>query len=103
MKILFLCFYFSYYLNNSVNKELSFQWSYKKNKMLSLTTISQVGNFPYNFLTTSKLSGAVGTLEGTDTIKMDIERLEEQAHVNFMKFSQAIRKVLHLDWVSLWY
>lgn len=75
----------------------------QKPKMLSLTTISRVGNFPYNFLTTSKLSGTLGTLEGTDTIEMDIERLEEQAHENFMKFSQAICKVLHLDWVSLQY
>jgi len=46
---------------------------------------------------TPKLCGAVDSFEGSDAIQSDLDRLEERACANFMKFSKAKCKVLHLD------
>jgi len=42
------------------------------------------------------LSGAVGTLEGRDAIQRDLDRLEERAPLNLMKFNKARYKILHM-------
>jgi len=56
-----------------------------------------------NFADDNKLSGAAGSLEGTDPIQRDLERFEEWVHVNFMKFNKAMCKVQHLGWGSTRY
>jgi len=48
------------------------------------------------FADNSEMSGAVNSLEGGDLIQWDLDRLEEWAHVNVMKFNKAKGKVLYL-------
>ena len=44
----------------------------------------------------TKLPGAVDTLEGSDAILRDLDRVERWAHVNLTKFNKAKCKVLHM-------
>ncbi|GAB0194232.1 protein Lines 1 [Grus japonensis] len=48
------------------------------------------------FVDDTKLSGEVDTLEGITPLQEDLERLEEWANKNLMKFSKDRRKILHL-------
>ena len=45
----------------------------------------------------TKLCGAVDTLEGWNTIQRDLDRLEQLAQVNLMRFNKSKCKVLHVN------
>jgi len=92
-------------MGQSVDKELA-GWSYSKSCGPWLTVqvetsdewhSSVVGIGTGKFANDTKLCGAASTLEGSDAIQRDFNRLERWAHENLMKFNKAKCKVLHIS------
>ena len=52
---------------------------------------------PQQFADDAKLCGIVNMLEGQDTIQRDLDRLEQWAQVNLMRFSKSKFRVLDLS------
>ncbi|GAB0188639.1 hypothetical protein GRJ2_001329200 [Grus japonensis] len=50
------------------------------------------------FADNTKLCGVVDTLEGSDAIQRDLDRLERWAHVNLMQSNKAKHKVKATSW-----
>ena len=60
-------------------------------------TDSEVKHTLGKFGDDTKLWGAVDTQEGQDAIRRDLDRLEQWAQLNFMRFSKSRCKILQLS------
>ena len=59
-------------------------------------TVNEIKSTPSKFADNTKMSGAVGTIEGRNDMQRDLGRLEKWAHDNLMRFNRVKRKGLHL-------
>ena len=60
-------------------------------------TDSEVKHTLGKFGDDTKLWGAVDTQKGQDAIRRDLDRLEQWAQLNFMRFSKSRCKILQLS------
>lgn len=80
---------------------MSFSWSLMGLVLFNICVSNMNSGIKFNlsnFDKDTKLRGAVNILDGRDTIRMDLERLERRAHVTHFKFNTAKHKVLYLCW-----